>query len=272
MFKGRWGLLVAVLLALPTVAASGCGSKSSGTAGSAGSGGGSGKGPDGGAAGGAGSTTGDSGQVGDVAGGGDTSDAGGGREAGETETGDAVVQDTQDGGCQPCDSGSCDPNFCNVVLLHFDGVDGGAAFTDVKGHAVTAHGSAQLTGTTAAFGGTSGYFDGTTGYLTLAASDDWNFGASDFTVELFANFKGGAAGQTPIPTFFSLWGPTCSEQGWQLNYNVNYNTVASENDLPANSLFVGFSTTGSDEVIPGVAWTPPADSWVHIAAVRHGSQ
>src|SRR5579863_2409456 len=133
MFKGRWGLLVAVLLALPTVAASGCGSKSSGTAGSAGSGGGSGKGPDGGAAGGAGSTTGDSGQVGDVAGGGDTSDAGGGREAGETETGDAVGQDTQNGGCQPCDSGSCDPNFCNVVLLmHFDGVDGGAAFTDVK--------------------------------------------------------------------------------------------------------------------------------------------
>ena len=35
---------------------------------------------------------------------------------------------------------------------------------------------------------------------------------------------------------------------------------------------MGFSTTGSDEVIPGVAWTPPSDTWVHIAAVRHGGE
>jgi hypothetical protein len=156
--------------------------------------------------------------------------------------------------------------------MHFDGVDGGAMFTDVKGHAVTAHGTAQLTGATAPFGGTSGYFDGMTGYLTLDPSDDWNFGAGDFTVELFANFKGGAAGQTPIPTFFSLWGPACSYQGWQLNYNFDFNIAAGGNVVPPNSLFLSLSTTGSDEVIPAVAWTPPADSWVHIAAVRHGGQ
>ena len=260
MFREKRGvLLIAVLSGCPAVlATSGCSSKSNNSTGSGGSAGSTeatGKG--GGGVGGTNGTAGGAGRAG----------------AGAAGMSGAADGGGQDGGCEPCDSGSCDPNFCNVVLLmHFDGTDGGTTFTEVKGHAVTAHGMAQLSGATAAFGGSSGYFDGTTAYLTLNPSEDWNFGADDFTVELFVNFKGGVAAQTPIPTFFSLWGPTCSEQGWQLNYNVNLNAVGSENDLPPNSLFVGFSTTGSDEVIPGVAWTPPSDTWVHLAAVRHGGQ
>jgi hypothetical protein len=31
-----------------------------------------------------------------------------------------------------------------------------------------------------------------------------------------------------------------------------------------------FSATGSDEVIPAVAWVPAADTWYHVATVRHG--
>jgi len=68
--------------------------------------------------------------------------------------------------------------------MHFDGANGATSFTDVKGHAVTPHGSAALSSATSAFGGASGHFDGASGYLTLDYSDDWNFYAQDFTVEL----------------------------------------------------------------------------------------
>ena len=167
------------------------------------------------------------------------------------------------------DAGQSDPYFSNVVLLmHFDGANGATSFTDVKGHAVTPHGSAALSSTTSAFGGASGHFDGASGYLTLDYSDDWNFYAQDFTVEFFVYFKGGVSGQLEIPTLFSFaanswtnWG------GWQICYDVNW----PENDQVPGTVFFIFTTTGSDEVNPRAVWTPAANAWYHLAIARHGS-
>ncbi len=167
------------------------------------------------------------------------------------------------------DAGESDPYFSNVVLLmHFDGANGATSFTDVKGHAVTPHGSAALSSTTSAFGGASGHFDGASGYLSLDYSDDWNFYAQDFTVEFFVYFNGGVSGQLEIPTLFSFaanswtnWG------GWQICYDANW----PENDQVPGTVFFIFTTTGSDEVNPRAAWTPAANAWYHLAIVRHGS-
>ena len=171
------------------------------------------------------------------------------------------------------DAGQSDPYFSNVVLLmHFDGANKATTFTDVKGHVMTPNGSAQTRTTQSVFGGSSGYFDGTSAYLTAPPSDDWNFYAGDFTVELFVYFNGGVPSQLEIPTFFSFWGPTSVNQGWQVCYDVNWTaaTANANNQVPGTVFFI-FSTTGSDEVVPAVSWTPTANVWSHFAVVRHGS-
>jgi Concanavalin A-like lectin/glucanases superfamily len=164
-----------------------------------------------------------------------------------------------------------DPYFSNVVLLmHFDGTNAATTFTDVKGHTVTPYGAAKLAATTSVFGGASGAFDGTSAYLTLDNSNDWNFGGGDFTVELFVYFTGGVPGQLQIPTLFGLWGPMATNDSWELLYTAKVAGVTGFNHQTDGTLQLLFSTTGSDEVIPAVAWVPAADTWHHIAAVRHG--
>jgi hypothetical protein len=184
--------------------------------------------------------------------------------------GDRGVGGDTDGGI---DAGESDPYFSNVVLLmHFDGANTATTFTDVKGHVMTPNGSAQTRTTQSVFGGSSGYFDGTSAYLTAQPSDDWNFYAGDFTVELFVYFNGGLASQLEIPTFFSFWGPSSVNLGWQLCYDVNWTAATgSSNDTVPGTMFFIFSTTGSDEVVPAASWTPTANAWYHLAVVRHGS-
>jgi hypothetical protein len=171
------------------------------------------------------------------------------------------------GGDAASDGGSGDPFFDHVVLLmHFDGDDAATTFKDMKGHVVTPNGASKLTTMTKVFGGASGAFDGSSAYLTLDVSNDWNFGSGDFTVELFVNFKGGIPGQLSIPTLFGFWGPTATNQSWEFLYNKNF---ASNNQTPGTLMLV-FSVSGSDEVVPAVPWAPVADTWIHLAAVRHG--
>jgi hypothetical protein len=175
--------------------------------------------------------------------------------------------------CGRIDAGESDPYFSNVVLLmHFDGTNGATTFTDVKRHVMTPNGSAQTRTAQSVFGGSSGYFDGTSAYLTAQPSDDWNFYAGDFTLELFVYFNGGVASQLEIPTFFSFWGPTSVNLGWQVCYDVNWTAATgSSNDTVPGTMYFIFSTTGSDEVVPAVSWTPAANVWHHLAVVRHGS-
>ena len=183
---------------------------------------------------------------------------GGGGGAGSTGAGDA-------GG-----AGTGDPYLDHVVLhMHFDGADGATTFTDVKGHPVTPYGAANLATTPSVFG-SSGAFDGASAYLTLENSDDWNFGAADFTVELFVYFKGGIPGQTKIPTFFGLWGPSATNQSWELLYPAMISGAPGFNDNVDGTIDLLFSSSGSDEVTPAVPWVPAADTWYHLAAVRHG--
>jgi len=175
------------------------------------------------------------------------------------------------------DAGQSDPYFSNVVLLmHFDGANGATNFVDVKGHAVTPMGSAALATARSVYGGASGYFDGASAYLKVAPSDDWNFAANDFTVELSVSFAGGISGQLQIPALLMLGPPL----GWQLLYNRAYPPA----DLVPGTVLIMFSTepgpgpvggpqinTSPDQVVPSATWTPSADTWCHLAVVRHGS-
>src|SRR5690606_37647124 len=72
-----------------------------------------------------------------------------------------------------------------VLLMHMDGSDNGTTFTDECGKTVTAHGDVCTKTAEKKFGTASAYFDGNGDYLSVPASEDFNFGAGDFTIDLW---------------------------------------------------------------------------------------
>lgn len=76
-----------------------------------------------------------------------------------------------------------------VLLLHCDGADASTVFTDdsVSAHVMTANGNAQIDTAQKKFGTASGLFDSTStsDCLSTPDSDDWDFGAGDFTIDLW---------------------------------------------------------------------------------------
>ena len=81
-----------------------------------------------------------------------------------------------------------------VLLLHFEGANGGTTFTDVKGHTVTS--VIATTQTTAPLmGGASGYFNGSTAYLYIPSASDLNLGSADFCLEATINISNASTSQ-----------------------------------------------------------------------------
>jgi hypothetical protein len=89
-----------------------------------------------------------------------------------------------------------------VLLIHGDGTNASTVFTDDNGQppfvartakTVTAVGNAQIDTAQSKFGGASAQFDGSGDYLTIPASNDFNFGTGNFTIEMwFRRISGGA--------------------------------------------------------------------------------
>ena len=73
------------------------------------------------------------------------------------------------------------------LLLPFDGTDGATSTTDISNsnHSLVFGGDAKISAGESKYGGTSCYFDGKGDYLTVADSEDWNFGTGDFTIEFW---------------------------------------------------------------------------------------
>lgn len=77
----------------------------------------------------------------------------------------------------PFGNESTDPHYSNVVsLLRFNGADGSTSFSDDKGNAVVAGGSAKISTARAKFGTSSGYFNGLTDYLQVMVGANENLG------------------------------------------------------------------------------------------------
>ena len=130
--------------------------------------------------------------------------------------------------------------------------DGGTDFTDESSsaHTVTVNGDVhhETMGLNSAI-----LFDGTGDYLSLADSDDWDFGTDDFTIDLWVNF-------TSAPD--------------------NYDGIFSTRNVPQSNPFYRMevyngtiqwewaSTDIATKLDTGV--TPVLNTWMHLAAVRAG--
>jgi len=153
-----------------------------------------------------------------------------------------------------------DPYWGSVVLaMHMDGINGSTTFTDVKGHAVTANGSAQISTAQSKFGGASGLFNGTTDYLSTPASSNWDFVGGDFTIDFWVYTNSAAA--TPYQYVVSI-GP---------DSNNNF-----ESSLFCNGTACSLQTTA---VLSGATYLSeypstydiPLHTWTYVAFVKSGT-
>jgi hypothetical protein len=76
------------------------------------------------------------------------------------------------------------PDANTLLLLHFDGTDGGTSFPDDGPHTITANGDVTQTRAVKKVGDSSIVFDGTGDYLNIPNSTDWQF-SGEFTIEGF---------------------------------------------------------------------------------------
>jgi hypothetical protein len=156
------------------------------------------------------------------------------------------------------------------LLLHMDGADDGTVFTDssTSPHTMSRNGTVTKTGTKK-FGTASAYFGGygTNQYLTAPDSEDWNFGAGDFTLDFWINMPdvthGGDDGLSAI------MGPSYNAYNWHAVCWV----------APSNSTFstgiMFYAKNGSQGELfrfeQGSTSGYVNNTWYHIAVTRNGS-
>lgn len=141
-------------------------------------------------------------------------------------------------------------------LLHFNGSDGSTTFTDEINKSWSGVGTAQLDTAQKKFDTASLLLDGNSDYITTTDSDDWNFGAGDFTVDFWVRFN--------------------SITGYQFFYthyqDVNNRFFIYKTD--AHKLAIGgyAGSVNKGEFVMTNAWSGLAtNTWYHLAFVRSGS-
>jgi hypothetical protein len=154
-----------------------------------------------------------------------------------------------------------DPTFASVVLLvPFDGVDAAAAATDIKGHALTFVGNAQLDTAEKKFGSASLLGDGTGDYVSTPDSDDWRF-PGEFTVEAWARPNTAGAVTSGI---VAHGGATSGTWGWKLEF------VATSGSL-RRFRFTYYHDGATGTVVQTAQSAIDISVFHHVAATRDAS-
>lgn len=163
-------------------------------------------------------------------------------------------------------SGPADASYASVsLLLDFVGPNTSTQFFDKSPNvkAVTARGNAVISTAISRFNGCSAVFDGTGDALTIPDDAGFDFGSSDFTVEITAYWLVmPASGQAHV--LASQWSNTSAQAGWSLN------VVNSAGTYIIN---FAYTTNGSTQQNTSRTLTSPlvTGTWYHIAVSRAGN-
>lgn len=118
--------------------------------------------------------------------------------------------------------GASDPEFANVLLLcGFEGTNNGTTFTDESSYArtLTAVGNAITSTDVAAVSSNSSLYTEQNSPVAAPWSDDFNFGSSDFTIELFLHpWSDPLSLRTVLSFVDNIASPTA---GWRLRISNN---------------------------------------------------
>jgi hypothetical protein len=112
------------------------------------------------------------------------------------------------------------PAFANVKLL-LNGESSPIVDGSPNGYTVTANGGAGITSTDIVAGASSMLFDGTDDYLLIGAATDWDFGGSNFSVEM--KLRPSAFGTAPTPLNTRSPHPSIHDGG--LEFQMNSSTL-----------------------------------------------
>ena len=138
------------------------------------------------------------------------------------------------------------------ALLHFNGDDASTTFTDESGKTWTASGNAQLDTAQKEFGSASLLLDGTDDYITSADSDDFYFGAGNFTIDMWIRV-------TTVTGLQCVFSQSTDANNFIMFYvdgaNMTFYCMASS----AAVAYYGFTTAFS------------VNTWYHVALVRNGT-
>jgi hypothetical protein len=155
--------------------------------------------------------------------------------------------------------GSEPPN--TSLLLNFNGTNGSTNFIDSSPNefVVTASGGAQISTAQSKFGGAGGLFDGVNSALTINPSTAFEFGLSDFTIELWLY-------QNSTPNGSAVIAEQYTGGNNKVEFTIGFcngNAGSAGGGIPFFGRFNGSNWSG------GVASTALANAqWHHIAAVR----
>ena len=141
--------------------------------------------------------------------------------------------------------------FSNVsLLLHCEGADGAATFTDSSsfGHAVSAGGNARTAVAQKRAGNSAAYFDGAGDYLQIADAGSFDF-PGDFAVEMWVYPTSGGATRGLVHHRVA---DTSGSGTWGLSINA------------ANALAFGNWQT----VVVTTGGVVPQNTWSHVAVTR----
>lgn len=149
-------------------------------------------------------------------------------------------------------------NYITVLLLHMNGTDGSAIFTDSEPgpvKTITAVSGAQIDTAQSKFGGASGLFGGATSYLHTPDHDDFSFGTYDFTIDFWVRFNSLAGTQAFI--------------GQRADADNNWSFRKETDGRISIWFYVGAVFKGY--YITTAAPSLSINTWYHIEMVRQGT-
>jgi len=156
--------------------------------------------------------------------------------------------------------GPADPYFNNVsLLIKADGANDSTVFANSSNNNlnITTYDGAKISTADSKYGGSSAYFDGDNDYIGVDSSDGLNFGAEDFTFEMWLkpDFTGSQKTLFAKRADGSTYG--------LLSYISRPNTETYSIIIYIPSSAPTWNFTPSFSI--------PAGEWTHIALVRNGN-
>jgi len=152
-----------------------------------------------------------------------------------------------------------DPYWANVTsLLYFNGMNGSTTFTDeVLGNTWSAVGGASISTVQSKFGNSSLYLGSSGSAIKISDNSKFNFGASNFTIEVFGYLvTANAFGQ-----FFIKRSSSSGTTPFSLGSTNAGNVPIFYSSQDGSSWTVGITAST----------TLPSTTWVHLAVVRNGN-
>ena len=147
------------------------------------------------------------------------------------------------------------------MLVQSDTTDESSTFSDASGsnHTLAKTGTVNHETDQKKFGSSSIFFQGSDDYLSVADSDDWDFGTGEFTVELWLkSTRDGTSGSQLLSTKSSGW---ASGNGWALvhwgvsgHMSFQNGTTIYQDNNQSDGVDIGFS-----------------GNWHHVAVTRSGT-